>query len=126
MPRKTQTDDDNEKKLKPKEQFRLSIEIHDDGYIDYTFKEWYVNEVTGKRKQLIHESPNKFKESIKNNLGEDTDKLAAWILDGLGIEPNAYARRVCDLPQTYDEKEYSEAMDHIEEMEDAKGGENLP
>ena len=126
MPRKAQSDEDNERKLKPKEQFRLVVGVYDNGYIDYEFVEYYLNEETGKRKKLMYDKASAFKKAIKDNLGDDTDKIAAWVLDGLDIEPNAYARRVCDLPQTYEEEEYEVALERIEETEDAKGGENLP
>lgn len=126
MPRKAQSDSDNEKQSRPKEIFRISVEIFDNGAIDYTLKQWYLNEETGKRKQLIYDSPSKYKKAIEQDLGTNTDKLATWILEGLGINANEFARSIVDSTRDYDQDDYDKAEEIMESIEDAEAGEDLP
>lgn len=127
MPRKGYEEDDgNRKPPKPKEQFRIVLSVYDNGYVDRDLTEFYTNEETGKRKKVTHETPSNFKEAIQKELAENTDKLACWILDAMGIDPNAFARRVGGKSGSYEDDDYADAMDAIEEMEDAEAGADLP
>jgi hypothetical protein len=110
---------------KPKEQFRITLSIYDDGYIDRELREFYTNENTGKRKMETH-TPKSIKKAIEDNLAGNTDKLASWILDAMGIEPNAFARRVAGRETSFEEEEMEDVLETIEEMEDAEEGEDLP
>ena len=127
MPRKAQSDESQEGRTpKPKEQFRLVVGIYDNGYIDYDLMEFYLNEETGKRKKLMYDSPSKFKKSINDALAGDEEKLACWILEGLGININSFASRISDSTRSYDQDEYDEAEEMMEELEDIEEGKDLP
>lgn len=108
MPRKAQSDEQNEKTPRPKEIFRLSIEIFDSGSIDYTMRQWYLNEETGKRKQLIYDSPSKYRKAIEEDLGSNVYTLATWILQGLNIDVNEFVRNIADSTSYTEEAETDE------------------
>jgi hypothetical protein len=91
--RKSQTDEQNEKSLKPKEQFRIVLSLFDDGgTTDIDLIEYYINEMTGKRKRLMYDSPSQFKKSIEQNLGTNTSRIACYLLEAIGIDPNEFVR----------------------------------
>lgn len=127
MPRKTQSNDDQEKRQpKPKEQFRLIIGLYDSGYVDLDLVEFFLNEETGKRKKLMYDSPNKFKKAINDSLAQDENKLACYILEAMGINVNKFANAITDSIRDYDQDEYDEAIERLEDIEDAEAGEDLP
>ena len=114
MPRKAQSDEQNEKAKKPKEQFKLVVSIFDDGNVDYDLIEYFTNEATGKRKRLMYDSPSKYRKSIEENLAGNTYKLAAWVLEGLGINLNEVVRNIADST-VYDAPVDSEDEEETEE-----------
>lgn len=126
MPRKAQSDEDNEKKCKPKEQFKLTISLFDTpGVVDAEYVEFYINEETGKRKKLMYDRASQFKKSIQENLCENTDKLYCYVLEYLGCEPTAFARRILDMPKTYHMMDDEAAVEAAEDRLDAEAGEGL-
>ena len=113
--RKAQTDEQNEKSKKPKEQFKIILSLYDDGgTTDIDLIEYYVNEETGKRKRLMYDSPSQFKKSIEQNLGTNTDRLACYLLEAIGINPNEFARNIADST-VYDAPDDSEDEGETEE-----------
>lgn len=113
MPRKS--DGEEVKPPKPKEQFRIVLHVYDDGFVDKDLFEFYTVEETGRRKKTMYDSGKEFNDAIKKSLAEDTNKLACWVLEAMGINPNSFAKYVGGNKQVSFNKEEPEDYEESDE-----------
>lgn len=117
MPRKS--DGEDVKPPKPKEQYRIVLHIYDDGFVDKDLFEFYTVEETGRRKKSMYDSGKEFNDAVKSGLAEDTNKLACWVLEAMGINPNAFANYMKGNPSVSfnKEKKDEDFLDPVKEIE---------
>lgn len=122
MPRRKLAEGEEAKPPKPKEQFRIVLHVYDDGFIDKDLYEFYTLEETGRRKKMMYDSSKEFNKSIKQNLAENTEKLACWVLEAMGINPNAFADFVkgSSVKSMNDEDVDVEDEDYLDPVEEIK------
>lgn len=86
------------KEPKPKVQFRIQIEIMDNGKMSSTRTEFYVDDVTEKRTHIHFEHPNSFLKNLKNALYGNTNLFARDVLLQIGVKPSEFATWMNENP----------------------------
>jgi hypothetical protein len=97
MPKRTPNEDD--KVMKPKQIAKVVLDVYDNGYVDKSLSEYYINEETKKRKKFDHDSVKEFKQCFKELLSDDADLyVVGELLKALDINPKTFAQKTLGLP----------------------------
>jgi hypothetical protein len=97
MPKRTANED--EKEMKPKQIAKVVLDVYDNGYVDKSLSEYYVNEETKKRKKFDHDSVKEFKQCFKELLSDDPDVFVVGeLLKALDVNPKTFAQKTLGLP----------------------------
>jgi hypothetical protein len=77
---------------KPKVQFRIQIEIMDNGKISTNRTEFYQDDVTEKRTHIHFEHANSFLKNLNASLYGDSRLFARDVLLQIGVDPLDFAK----------------------------------
>ena len=80
------------KQPKPKVQFRIQIEIMDNGKISTNRTEFYTDDVTEKRTHIHFEHANSFLKNLNASLYGDSRLFARDVLLQIGVDPLEFAK----------------------------------
>ena len=97
MPKRTPNED--EKEMKPKQIAKVVLDVYDNGYVDKTLKEYYINDETKKRKSFDHDSVKEFKQVFRELLTDEPDfYVVNELLKALDVNPRTFAQKTLGLP----------------------------
>lgn len=89
------TDENEDKQMKPKQIAKIVLDIYDNGYVDRTLKEYYVNEETKKKKTFDHDRSSDFMKMFKETISEQPEYfVVVELLKALDVNPKAFAALV--------------------------------
>jgi hypothetical protein len=89
------TDENEEKQLKPKQIAKIVLDIYDNGYVDRTLKEYYVNDETKKKKTFDHDRASEFMKLFKETISDNPEYyVIIELLKALDINPKNLALNI--------------------------------